>query len=526
MFKKVSLQNDFLSLPDGPGVYLFKDQDGVVLYIGKAKSLKKRVFSYSRVNQSDWKLETMIDLATGIEFRETKNQVEAMLLEAQLIQNHQPRFNIMLKAGRPFLYFVFTQTNPPELILTRNNLKNEFAIGPFIHRSQARKIFDTLLDNFKLRICHKKIPNGCLYFHIGRCSGSCRDDFDLPAYLARLERVKKLLLAGPEKIISELEMQIDESDRSLNFERSKILSSQLDQIKQSSLMLDAGISKNRNFAINQDEKHVWIWLPENNFLQMFVAKSGIVKKKEFWTALPDQSIDPGQYLRRYYSDFPCPNSIFTNFEVEEKESLALFLTKWHSKSGKVAIFDRITEQTTPEFVSLCLAIVRNDLDDLTKVPSKIAAMVGSKKPVVTIDCFDISHHQGHFVVGSCVRFVSGRPDKTQFRHFKIKTVVGQDDYACLHEIVLRRYKNGTVDLPDLVLIDGGKGQRNAVADLVGSTPLAALAKQEEILFCAKNQAVGVKLDPKKPHQAILIAIRDYAHSFAINFHRKISKIIE
>lgn len=526
MFKKESLNDDYMLLPDSAGIYIFKDGNGVVLYIGKAKSLKKRVLSYSRPNSNDWKLETMIDLAEHIEFRRTKNQVEAMILEAQLIQNHQPKFNIMLKAGRPFLYFVFTQGNPPELVLTRNNLKNEFAIGPFIHRSQARKIFDTLLDNFKLRICHKKISNGCMYFHIGKCSGFCRDDFDLPAYLIRLERVKKLLIEGPESIVAQLEAQIEESDQNLNFERSKILSSQLDQIKQSSLILETGISKNRTFAINDDEKHVWIWKSENNFLQMFVAKSGIVKKKELWLVLPEQNFDPNEYLRRYYSEFACPNSIFTNFEIDEKDSLALFLSKWHGKSGKVAIFDRITEQTTPEFVSLCLAIVRVEVENFAKIPTKLAAVVGSKKPIYSIDCFDISHHQGHFVVGSCVRFVSGRPDKANFRHFNIKTVVGQDDYACLREIVSRRYKNGTADLPDLVLIDGGKGQKSAVADLVGQRPLAALAKQEEILFCAKNQISGIKLDSKKPHHAILIAIRDYAHSFAINFHRKISKITE
>lgn len=529
MFKKHSLQSDFMQLPDDPGVYIFRDRLGSILYIGKAKSLKKRVSSYSRINPNDWKLDTMIELADKIDFRQTNNQVEAMILEAQLIQNHQPRFNIMLKAGRPFLYFVFTKTNPPELVLTRNidqASKNELVIGPFINRSQARQIFQTLTDIFKLRICHKKIKNGCMYFHIGKCSGSCRQDFDLKAYLSRLERAKRLLMLGPEKIIAELENQIAESDKALTFERSKILSDQIDQIRESRLAIEAGISKNKNLSLAKDEKHIWIWQEEHNFLEMFISKAGIVKKNELWISLPGQNIDPEEYLQRYYSDFACPNSIFTNFPVHEKESLESFLEKWHGTKDKVAIFDRISEGIGPEFVSLCMATVRAQIDDLKKVPAKIAAMVGSKKPIVTIDCFDISHHQGHFVVGSCVRFVAGKPDKTQFRHFNIKTVVGQDDYACLREIVSRRYKNGTQEMPDLVLIDGGKGQKNAVFDLVGNTALASLAKQEEILFCAKNESFGVKLDPKKPHHAILIAIRDYAHSFAINFHRKVSKIVE
>lgn len=522
MFKSASLQNDFEQLPDRPGVYIFKDKQGSVLYVGKANSLKKRVSSYSRLNPNDWKLGSLVGQATNIDSRETGNPLDAMILEAQLIQNHQPKFNIMLKGGRPFLYFVFTKTEVPELLLTRSKSKKGFYIGPFVHRSQARAIFDMLTRNFRLRICHKKIEGGCMYFHIGQCPGSCRSDFDVNAYKTRLKKVQKLLGQGPDKIIKELENEVKKSDEQLEFERSKILTSQLEQIKEAGQMLEhAGLGgKDGTSMLPEDEKHVWIAWPGGKVLEMFYSRAGVVRKKELWFAPQEAGIDPEEYFKNYYTNFACPNSIFTNFPITELDTVEKFLAQWHGKASNVAIIDRIDE-TPPDFVALAQTMAKSEIDALEQAPLKIAKLVGAKKPVTTIDCFDVSHRQGQSMVGSCIRFRAGRPDKDNFRRFKIKTVEGQDDYASLREIVSRRYKDGTQDLPDLVLIDGGKGQRSSVQDLVGITPLAALAKREERLFCVANLTEGVKLDRKSAHGALLIALRDYTHHFAITYHRKL-----
>lgn len=362
-----------------------------------------------------------------------------------------------------------------------------------------------------------------MFYHIGQCAGICRQDFDLKDYLSRLEKVKKLLKSGPQAVCDELERQIKISDKGLNFERSKVLSMQLEQIKQLGSVLDVGFDKSGRPMLESDEKHVWIMGSEKSFLEIYSVKSVIAKRVELWMLLDDKNADPVEYLTSYYAQFPCPNSIFTNFQVSQKQDTEQFLAKWNGKPGGVAIVDTVNS-LSPDFVQLCLILSKAQEQAAKELPQKIAQLIGSPKPIHTIDCFDISHHQGQAMVGACLRFASGKPDKKNYRLFKIKTVVGQDDYACLREIVSRRYKDGTQDLPDLVLIDGGKGQRNAVADLVGQANLAALAKKEEHLFCQKNLDSWIALDQNKPHQAILLTIRDYTHNFAIAFHRKSTKL--
>lgn len=519
MFQKSALNTAWLKLPDQPGVYFFKDAHGSLLYVGKATSLKKRVASYAKPNHNDWKTHALIEDAQDIEFRALATPLEALILEAELIQAHQPKFNILLKSGQPFLYFLFTATNPPELLLMRSQNRKGVYVGPFVHRGQARQIYEIIVRAFGLRLCHKKIDGGCMYFHIGQCPGSCRPDFDLKAYNIRLNLAKKLLQQGAKGIISELETQIATHNQNLEFERSKQLSFQIEQIKTTGLSIETTRSSSSN-SMPEEQKHIWLLWPEGQALELFIASKGIVQKLELWFA-PDGIIDnAADYMRTYYTNFPCPNSVFTNFLVSESATVEAFLTEWHNKLQTVAIIDRI-DATPPDFVLLAQAMQTTEFEAFQNNPQKIASLVGAQTSVHTIDCFDISHKQGRFMVGACVRFVDGHPDKNNFRRFKIQTVAHQDDYACLREVVARRYKNATEDLPDLILIDGGKGQRSAVENLVGTTPLAALAKKEERLFCTKNLNEGVRLDSKSLHGALLIALRDYTHHFAITYHRKL-----
>lgn len=414
------MENAISSLPTVPGVYLFLNATGDILYIGKAKNLRKRVSSYFQNRTHEPKIDKLVSEHETIRFIATRNEIEALLLEAYLIYTYQPPFNVLLRDGNPFLYLVFTDPiddELPRIELVRQKPKRGRIFGPFLHKKEVRKIYDFLERTFRLKICNKKMEHGCLDFHIGRCAGACRQDFDRAGYVRRLELAYDVLVGDKDRFLANIHEQIDKFNREHAFEKAQEL-----------------------YEISLHLEHLFEVLRTN------------FSEKHFQREVADLTIE-----------------VDAN---DEDRRLALVELK--------------------------------QLLGLVNIPR-------------TIDCFDISHFQGSNMVGSCVRFTEGKPDPDNFRRFIIKSIVHQDDYAALREIVSRRYKNHE-NLPDIVLIDGGKGQLNAVSDLVGSAPCLSLAKREEILFSA-NFPDGVKLDIKSPMGRLLIALRNYAHHFAISYFR-------
>jgi len=406
------------SLPKLPGVYIFKDIDGQVIYIGKAKSIKNRVSSYFNKNNADFKVQALVDEHDSVDYIVTHTEVEAMLLEVQLIRDYKPKFNIAFKDGQPFVYILFTNEKVPQARLVRNRkLKGKY-FGPFLQKVQARKVFEYLVSTFKLNLCKKRIENGCLDYHLGVCAGSCKSDFDKEAYLFRLRLAQDALKNNHKKLLKDLSLQITEHNKKLEFEKSK-------------------------------------------HLQEYVENLDVILST----------------IRAKFREDKFENEVFS----------------------AVAPIKQIYSFS----------------DDIDK---KLQAFLQLDKPIRSIDCFDISHFQSSFLVGSCVRFTNGKPDKNKFRKFKIKTLKKQNDCAALQEIVSRRYKHKD-DLPDLILIDGGKGQLNAVLPEVEGVDCISLAKRDEKIF-SKKFSRGIKLDVKTDVGKLLIALRDYAHHFAISYHRK------
>lgn len=415
-------------LPKAPGIYLFKDALDRIIYIGKAKNIEKRVKSYFSKQKTDWKVQSLLAEHATIDYILTKNETEALLLEAQLVKEHQPKFNVLLKEGQPFLYLVFTDpgiSGLSRLELVRNKELKGLYFGPFLHKQQARKVYSYLLETFQLNLCNKKVENGCLDFHLGRCAGNCRSDFDVDGYNFRLQLAHNALKKDRQGLLKALQEKMAYYSQRLEFEKA-------------------------------------------------------------------------QHVQEYLENLDV---IVHTIETRFTE------TKYHYE---------IERKTIPHTL--------NTVSD-ERVPYKLAEQLGLASPVSVIDCFDISHFQSNELVGSCVRFVGGVPDKSKFRHFKIRTLVQQNDYAALQEIVSRRYKyylqgvDATEsDLPDLVLIDGGKGQLGAVQAVLPEIPCVSLAKREETLFGLRYPE-GRKLDIHVPEDKLLIAMRDYAHHFAINYHR-------
>lgn len=406
-----------LNLPSMPGIYLFKDANNAIIYIGKAKSLRTRVRSYFKTPHTDWKVESLMTEYGSMEFIITKSEMEALLLEASLIREHKPKFNVLLKTGQPFLYIFVTNDELPQITLVRNKKERGTYFGPFLQKGQTRSAYRYLIQTFKLFMCNKTIENGCLDYHLGLCAGNCKKEFNKEDYKFRVQLAIDALKSNHAAFLKSVKAKIAEYNAQLAFEKSKRM---------------------HEYLLNLD-------------------------------------------------------TIFTT--IRTRFSLVRFE-------------DALVDATAPrKYVPARAQEAGDDVQQLLNLPSAPK----------TIDCFDISHFQSSYLVGSCIRFTNGIPDKNKFRRFKIKTLVEQNDYAALAEIVSRRYKD-PAELPDLILIDGGKGQLSAVTHLVPNTPCISLAKREETIFGTQFPE-GKKLDIQTPAGQLLIALRDYAHHFAVTYHR-------
>lgn len=405
------------AIPRHPGIYLFKNAHGDVLYIGKAKELHKRINSYFTNTRNDWKINALIEEYDDIEYILTKNELEALLLEAQLIKQYQPKYNVLLKSGQPFFYIMMTTEKPIQLLLVRNKQKKGKYIGPFLHKSAARRVYQFLMEQFNLYQCNKKIKHGCLQYHIGKCAGNCTEQFDQQLYEQRVELAYLALTQNQDDFIAKTQDLMRTYSQEFAFEKARNIKSYLDNIN---VIFD--------------------------------------------------TINTGFHESKYLTD-------------------ATYATTHRSY--------------------------------VPNMPKNIAEILQQflhhDKPIITIDCFDISHFQSNALVGSCIRFTHGMPDKNNFRRFTIKTLTRQNDYAALQEIVQRRYKNPK-DIPDLILIDGGKGQLHAVQQILPHAYCVSLAKKEERLFTPQHPD-GIVLDIHSDVGILFMALRDYAHHFAITYHR-------
>lgn len=506
------------TLPAVPGVYLFRDAHDQIIYIGKAKNIRARLGSYfHKSNLYDARVATIVEAATSVEVIQAESELAAMLLEAQLIQAHQPRCNVIFKTGQPFLYIMVTQGQLPELKIVRHKKQKGVYFGPFIEKGTTRKVFDFLVKTFRLRLCGRKMPGGCLYYHMGLCAGQCRSDFDREAYRNRLELAIKVLKKGKKDFMSYVQDEIKKSNEQLTFERSRELHEYYQAFERTFDALDATGAQTQRVA----EQDIWVISCARDALFLFRGSQGVVHKKEsmYFPLKPLTDEELFEHLLSYYRVMVPAGTILFNFSVsdENKTLLEQFLTAWHHLSRSV-IVAAPEQELFHQLIRFSVVAMEQELQKKKTVAQELKRLLKLSIAPRVIDCFDVSHKQGMFLVGSCVRFVDGVPAKEYFRHFNIKTVIGQDDYASLRELVERRYRDGK-DLPDLVLIDGGKGQRNAVKNLLPHTDCISLAKREERVF-SDQFPEGKVLSLTTYSGQLLIALRDYAHHFAVSFHRK------
>ena len=508
-----NVQTALRALPHTPGVYIFKTNIDEILYIGKAKNLHNRCSSYLSPKADDLKGITIASSATNFEYIPTSTELAALLLEAELIQHHRPPLNVLLKDGQPFLYFLITQEELPRLVLARTKKQRGTYFGPFIEKGPIRSLHTFLLKTFRLETCARKMQNGCLRYHMGICAGTCLPNFDLAEYKERLHLVKKLLTRGNREVFEAIDQLIAHHNEKMEFEISQKLVAAKQNLE-SFLANKSSVLDLTNSLDQFTSRHLWI----THKNQVFLLDEKKLKFTIRYTFLADLDEPLDTYLVTYYQQHQPPREIILNHDATDTSLIKNFLsTRWNLENPPY-----ISSSVGPHLEHIMrlaeLYIINKGLIT-TESTKELQDFLNLQTPPHIIDCFDISHMQGQNIVGSCVRFVDGVPDKAGCRKFIIRSLTNQNDYAALQEIVSRRYKSAE-ELPDLVLIDGGKGQLSAVNAIFDAAQTASIAKREERIFASTLLPEGKLVNKRSKAGKTLMAIRDYAHHFAISFHRK------
>jgi len=533
------------ALPAKPGIYLFKDKEGKVIYVGKATNLNSRVRSYFGAPSSlSAKVQRLVLKIWDFEFIVTNSEQEALILECNMIKKYTPRYNVHLKDNKTFPYLKININDDwPGVYITRRVQKDGAKyFGPFASPGSVRKTLRLLDKIFPFRSCSKHIEGKdrrpCLDYYIHRCLGPCIGAVDKQEYDDVINQVILFLQGKQELILRELNAKMKAAALQLHFERAALLR---DEIK----AIEAVIEGQRIAIKLQGEKDV-IGLAQNEkqaYVELFSIRNSKLIGQDYFIMEGIQGESPGQimtsFVKQYYASAShIPPLILLQHPVDELAVLSEWLGQ--QRGGRVALqmpqrgAKKKLVDTAAENAAQGLELAQSK-EMKTEVISSALRELKQKlrlpKMPRRIECYDISNIQGTLAVGSMVVLEKGRPKPAHYRRFRIKTVTGADDYAMIQETLRRRFKRSLTGestwaiIPDLVLIDGGKGQLNAALELrqelgLDSIPMASLAKENEDVFIpGDRQPVYIAKDSPALH--ILQRARDEAHRFAISYHRRL-----
>jgi excinuclease ABC subunit C len=563
----MDLAQKIRTIPTSPGVYLYKNAEGEVIYVGKAKNLRSRVSSYFHEGRwEDAKTGTLVREAADVDYIVVANNKEALALENHLIKQKKPRFNILLRDDKTYPYVKLTLAERfPRVYVTRRLRKDGSAYyGPYFPANLAYRIVDLIHQHFMVPSCKVDLnryhPRPCLQFYIKRCLGPCVKELTTPEIYSEAVRDVKLFLEGRQTdLVKSLHGRMAEASEAQEFERAaryRDLISTVEQLQE----------KQRIAAVEGDDADVFGYHYENQMLavNLFHMRAGKVldRREFFWEDLPEfaaqpddavaggdanvsgDSLHPGEFfsalVKQLYLGQPyVPRNIYVPVDFEDREELEEALSEQLAGEGGRATRVHITvpqRGEKRELIDLAGTNAKQSYDQRFRVLKPNARAIqealqdalGLPERPKRIECFDISHIQGAETVASMVVWEEGRMKKSDYRKFIIKTVEGVDDFASMREVVTRRYQRIQQEkktMPSLVLIDGGLGQLHAAAQALEALeiinqPLAAIAKREEIIYVYGQEDDPVVLDHHSPVLHLVQQIRDEAHRFAVTFHRK------
>jgi len=549
------IEQQLATLPTKPGVYLMHNLKGQVIYVGKAINLANRVRSYFHASaQENAKTRRLVAEIASLEWIITDSEVEALILEANLIKKYRPRFNVRLKDDKRYPYLKITPEDFPKVLITRRMEQDGGRyFGPYTSTGALRETLDLLRRLFPYRTCDREITGTdakpCLYFDLKLCLGPCIGAVDRTEYLTMLAQLTEFMEGRTEDVMRDLERQIREAAEALHFERAARVRDRLLALRQvterQKIVTTAALNQDV-IALARDES--------NACVEVFFVRNGKLLGREYFVMEGGAGADDNEimtaFLQQFYANAATiPPEILLPAQVAE----AAVLQDWlRTQRGDVVYLNVPHEGAARELLDLAAT---NATETLTMLKAQweadkhrnelalqeLQTALGLPRAPVRIECYDISTTQGVEVVGSMVVFEHGVAKKSDYRRFKIKTVTGQDDFASMREVLMRRFdrwrrvssgelkgtrgSQGWGKLPDLVVVDGGKGQLGVAVEVLQAfelqdqVPVVGLAKRHEELF-KPGESHSLVLEPTDPAILLLRRIRDEAHRFAITYHRQ------
>ena len=533
--KSDAIEIQLKSLPEVPGVYQYFDKQDKIIYIGKAKNVKKRVTSYFNKTVENHKTRILVKNISRIEHVVVDSEMDALLLENNLIKKYKPRYNILLKDDKTYPWICIKNEPFPRVFFTRKVFKDgsEY-FGPFTSLKTVRSLFDLVKGLYPLRSCNYDLSEEkisaqkykvCLEYHIGNCLAPCVAAIDTASYGKNIESIRQILKGNFKEALNAFEHQMKYYAQKMEFEKAQWIKEKIEDLKNfqaKSTVVNPKISHVDVFSIFSDESYGYI-----NYLQ--VSYGAIVRSHtlEIKKKLDESDATLLQLgiieIRQLFSS--TSKTVFLNEKVSLGDELKVFVPQQGDKKKLVDLSLRNAKYFRMERFKQ-MKIVDPDRHS-KRIMSQMKADLRLPQEPVHIECFDNSNIQGSNSVAACVVFKNGKPSKKEYRHYNIKTVTGPDDFASMEEVVFRRYKRLLEEdepLPQLIVIDGGKGQLSSavksldVLGLRGKISILGIAKRlEEIYF--PNDSIPLYLDKKSETLKILQRARDEAHRFGITFHR-------
>ncbi len=546
------------SLPAKPGVYYMRDASGRVIYVGKAINLRNRVRSYfhSAVSQPP-KVQRMVEHVADLDFIVTASELEALILECNLIKKYRPQYNVRLKDDKRYPYIKISLQEEFPRIYNVRRMQEDGAryFGPYTSSKAVHQTMELLRKLFPYLTCKREVTGkdrrACLYYHIGRCVGPCIGAVTREEYRSLIEQIILFLEGKQERIVADLRGKMTQAAGALDFERAAVIRDQVQA-------LETVIQRQKVVSTSKADQDVIAFAREDGqaCVQTFFIRQGKLVGREYFVLTGTQDEDPqeimGSFVKQFYDEAAeVPPTILLQHDIDE----SLVIEQWlRTKRGtKVAVrvpqrgpgreLIKMATENATETLNHLRAQWQADEARQVSALEDLQQYLNLPQAPTRIECYDISNIQGRSATGSMVVFVKGVARKSDYRRFQIKTVDGADDYAMLQEVLRRRFRrvvrtedaeSGTLEprgeniwqiLPDLLVVDGGKGQLNAARHVmeemgVGHIPTIGLAKQrEEVFVPGRSKPVFI------PHDAeglyLLERIRDEAHRFAIGYHRRL-----
>ncbi|WP_413324935.1 excinuclease ABC subunit UvrC [Bacillus inaquosorum] len=525
------LKEKLALLPDQPGCYLMKDRQQTVIYVGKAKVLKNRVRSYF-TGSHDAKTQRLVTEIEDFEYIVTSSNLEALILEMNLIKKHDPKYNVMLKDDKTYPFIKITHERHPRLIVTRNVKKDKGRyFGPYPNVQAARETKKLLDRLYPLRKCSKLPDRVCLYYHLGQCLAPCVKDISEETNRELVESITRFLKGGYNEVKKELEEKMHEAAENLEFERAKELRDQIAHI-------ESTMERQKMTMNDLVDRDVFAYAYDKGWMcvQVFFIRQGkLIERDVSMFPLYQEADDEFlTFIGQFYSknNHFLPKEILVPDSVDQSMIEQLLETNVHQpKKGPKKELLMLAHKNAKIALKEKFSLIERDEERSIGAVQKLGEALNIYTPH-RIEAFDNSNIQGTNPVSAMIVFIDGKPNKKEYRKYKIKTVTGPDDYGSMREVVRRRYARvlrENLPLPDLIIIDGGKGQINAARDVIENElgldiPIAGLAKDEK--HRTSNLLIGdpleaVYLERNSQEFYLLQRIQDEVHRFAISFHRQI-----